>query len=295
MNFAQESLPASQKTPTDQFVDNMEMLSIIDVGTIKSINAAGRATVQSSRIIGTGPVIFTDVEVIGIGNSHGGFIADGTGNACLILVPRANMPDVSSLQVNWSSLPFSKDGVKALPITNGASCDVTTGFTSEGTLYISTKGYNIAFSTDLVSFTKEGFSATLKVSSSSLQLFRHTNNSGTLLYTIDDEGIYFSMVNKDGDSKYVFQLSDDGSLNISHVQPGSSQDTVLNEFKVAKDGTMTISLKKDLKIETEGDMQLVSKGDMSISADKGLKLKAQNNATLSCSSFNVNNGNLEVS
>ena len=289
-SFSNSLIRLQTKSFPDQVIDVVDMLTILDIGIIKAVNANGRATVVSSKILGGQPITFTDVEVIGIGNKNGGFICDGTGNACLILIPRSCMPNVKELEVDWASLVYNKAGVKALPITNGTGLNVSAGFTSDGVFNIAGDGYVIACEKDTVSFTRAGVCISVN-NKGDISLFRKPEQSGTFILTLDNSGVYTSFVNKNGDSKYIFNMSDDGSLSITHVKPGASSDKTLNQITINADGTMAIQLTQNLKIATDGALSLTSKGDLTIGSSEG-------NVTIDSGSdkkVSINGENLEVS
>lgn len=289
-SFSNALISLQTKTFPDQVTDVVEMLTIIDVGIIKAIDAAGRATVVSSKVLGGQPITFSDVEVIGIGNRNGGFICDGTGNACLILIPRSCMSDIRSLDVDWAALAYSKAGVKAIPITNGVGLSVSAGFTADGVFNIAGDGYVIACEKETVSFTRSGVCISVN-NEGNISLFRKPEQSGTFILTLDNSGVYTSFVNKNGDSKYIFNMSDDGSLSITHVKPGASSDETLNQITINADGTMSIQMTQDLDIATDGALSLTSKGDLTIGSSDG-------NVTIDSGSgkkVSINGENLEVS
>lgn len=283
-------VPLLSKTPMDNVIDVVDMLTIIDIGIIQSIDAAGRATVVSSKVMGDAPITFTDVEIIGIGNRNGGFISEGTGSACLILIPRSCMSNVKTLEVDWAAVVYGKAGVKAIPITNGVGLDVSAGFTSDGVFNIAGDSYVIACESNCVSYKQSGVNISIG-DAGAISLFRKPEQSGAFMMTLDNEGLYLSFVNSNGDSKYVFNMSDDGSLVITHIKPGSSDDEMLNQITIDSDGTMSIQLTKDLEIATDGALSLTSKGDLTLgSSDGNVAIDSGSGKKVS-----INGENLEVS
>ena len=49
------------RTPTRQFTDTLNMLSLIDIGTIDSVDVNGRATVTLNRVARGAPIQLKDI------------------------------------------------------------------------------------------------------------------------------------------------------------------------------------------------------------------------------------------
>ena len=267
-------------TPNDQFVETLSMLYIIDVGTIVNIDANNRATVNTTRMAGGEIVQLKDVEVIGIGNINGALMVDGNNCSCLILAPRTCMPDVREGKINFASNMYDKGGIKALPISNGASTTVRATFTTEGNLNIITDGYMFCFEGDRVTYSGDsGYIISLD-DAGQLYFHRRTDNSGEITYSIDDTGITGTFVNLGNTSVYNTTLKDDGTLTITHSQPQSEGDPkILNQVAIADDGGITITASDkitvnidadgNISLSTEGTLSLTSKGNMSLVSSEG--------------------------
>lgn len=268
------------RTENDQFVDNLSMLYIIDVGTIVSIDANNRATVNTSRMIGGSIAQLKDIEVIGLGNNNGAFMADGNNCACLILAPRTCMPDVRNTKVNLTANPYDKGGIKVLPISNGASTAVRATFTAEGSLTIVTDGYMVCFEKERIACTGiNGFTVSLD-NEGELYFYRKTDQSGELSYKIDDSGIIGSFTNSKNTSVYNYSLLDTGVLTLTHMQPQAGQDpTILNQVSINDDGSLNITASDKIQVQidvdgnitltTEGTLGITSKGNMSLTSTEG--------------------------
>lgn len=255
MNAADHMFDSLTRTSIEEFTDILDLLVLLDIGQIVSIDAAGRAKVMSSKILAGRPVMYEDVEVIYPGNNSGGFIVDGTGCACLLLFPRACMPSIDKQEIDGSSLRYSKNGLKAFPITSNVSSLVTAGFTSTGTFCISAKnGYTLSFTKDQVSFTRKGLSLGIS-GNNDINIYRRNANSGVFQLSFNDSGISTSFVNKDNNAKYTFNISDSGDIIIDHTKPGS-QESPLNKIILGADGSVTIT--------SEGSLTVVSKGTVDI-------------------------------
>lgn len=268
------------RTENDQFADNLSMLYIIDVGTIVSIDANNRATVNTSRMIGGSIAQLKDIEVIGLGNNNGAFMVDGNNCACLILAPRTCMPNVRNTKINLTANPYDKGGIKALPISNGASMAVRATFTSEGSLTIVTDGYMVCFEKERIACTGvNGFTISLD-DEGELYFYRKTEQSGELSYKIDDTGIIGSFTNSENTSIYDYSLLNTGVLTLTHKQPQAGQDPIiLNQVSVNDDGSLSITASDKIKITidadgnisltTEGTLGITSKGNMSLTSTEG--------------------------
>lgn len=293
------------QSPVDAVIDVLEMLILVDIGIIQNIDANGRASVLTTKISNGVPFVLTDIEVIGIGNQHGAFTVDGGGCTCLLFAPRTNIPDLKSTDIDITTPAFSNVGVKALPISNGRDLTVNACFNAEGTLTISTDKYQLCFAEDSVRYTSKGLCIKID-ENNTLYLYRRNTDSGTFSLTLDDEGVVTEFTNKDNTSKYTFTLSDDGLLEISHIKPGTEEDTELNRIAIDKDGALslsvadkfTISIDKDgiLQFETEGDIIISSKGDISMSAEGDLSLAANGGINIDSGSdpVSINGNNLKV-
>ena len=298
-----EFLENMLRGPNDEIIDRLSMTCIVDLGIIESIDVNGRATVKSFRMVGDQQVVFSDVEVIGIGNLYGGITAYGGGGVCLILAPKTCMPVLSDGKINTSAVPFSKDGIKALPITNCQGLNTLVQFAADGSFIIQNDESTITISKDLVSIsTDSGFVGSLSMGTD-LLLSRRTAVSGIYQYTLTDNGEVKSFVNSAGDSQYIFQLLDDGSYTITHNKLVPNQDPeVLNQIQIKKNGATTITLPSEasLSIDADGNISVSTKGNISVSAsgaNSSVSVNASGNnsaVTISANSFNVNSGHLEV-
>lgn len=268
------------RTPTRQFTDTLDMLSLIDIGTIDSVDVNGRATVTLNRVARGAPIQLKDIEVISIGNNNGAFTVDGAGCACLLFAPKTTVPNTKERKVDWTSPSYSKGGIKALPISNGRDLLVNACFSSDGSLNVSTADYSLNFSKDLVSLTEQSGLSMQVNKDSEISIYRRTQQSGILRFSVTNEGVYFSFSNMQNTSVYRGQLQDSGIFTFSHVKPGS-EEKVLNEISIADDGSLTITAPGNISV--------------SIEADGNITLKTDGTINVSASSINFNNGHLEIS
>lgn len=268
------------RTPTRQFTDTLDMLSLIDIGTIDSVDVNGRATVTLNRVARGAPIQLKDIEVISIGNNSGAFTVDGAGCACLLFAPKTTIPNTKERKVDWTAPSYSKGGIKALPISNGRDLLVNACFSSDGSLNISTADYSLNFSKDLISLTEQSGLSMQVNKDSEISVYRRTQQSGILRFSVTNEGVYFSFSNTRNTSVYRGQLQDSGIFTFSHVKPGS-EEKVLNEISIADDGSLTITAPGNISV--------------SIGADGNITLKTDGTIEVSASSINFNDGHLEIS
>lgn len=268
------------RTPTRQFTDTLNMLSLIDIGTIDSVDVNGRATVTLNRVARGAPIQLKDIEVISIGNNSGAFTVDGAGCACLLFAPKTTIPNTKERKVDWTSPSYSKGGIKALPISNGRDLLVNACFSSDGSLNVSTADYSLNFSKDLISLTEQSGLSMQINKESEISIYRRTQQSGILRFSVTNEGVYFSFSNTQDTSVYRGQLQDSGVFTFSHIKPGS-KEKVLNKISIADDGSLTITAPGNISV--------------SIGADGNIALKTDGTINVSASSINFNDGHLEIS
>lgn len=268
------------RTHTRQFTDTLDMLSLIDIGTIDSVDVNGRATVTLNRVARGAPIQLKDIEVISIGNNSGAFTVDGAGCACLLFAPKTTIPNTKERKVDWTSPSYSKGGIKALPISNGRDLLVNACFSSDGSLNVSTADYSLNFSKDLISLAEQSGLSMQVNKDSEISIYRRTQQSGILRFSVTNEGVYFSFSNTQNTSVYRGQLQDSGVFTFSHIKPGS-KEKVLNKISIADDGSLTITAPGNISV--------------SIGADGNITLKTDGTINVSASSINFNDGHLEIS
>ena len=300
------------RTENEQFVDTLGMLCTVDIGTIVSIDANNRATVNLSRIVGGDIPQLKDIEVIGLGNNNGAFMADGNNCACLVLAPYSCMPNIRNLKVNLTSNKYDKGGIKALPISNGSSTNVRATFTSEGSLVILTEGYMVCFEKERIACTGTGGFTISLDDKGELYLYRKLETSGETMFKLDSSGIIGSFTNSQNTSIYEYSMSDDGSVVFSHKKPKAQGDPeILNQVQISDDGTLSVTasdkitlsidVEGNISLTTEGTLSFTAKGDVSIESSEGnvgisstkgnISLDSKNDIGISSSSGNIDISN----
>lgn len=271
-----------------RIVKTLEMLTIVDTGTVLGINAAGRATVASNKAVGGQQVIYHDIEVIGIGNPRGGFMVDGTGATCLIFVPRSSVPNVGDQKIAWDALPFDSRGAKALPITNCTQLTTTALFDSSGDFHLFTENYAFDFSPKLVKYSQDGLVAYVD-NTTKLYMRRKMSESGEIVYVVDDVGIQKTYTASDKKLQCT-QTITDTSVDFAVGTGTPTQDAETGELTFPKNfrlslanGTCTLSQVDDqdtslfsIAIDDTGALTISAAKDISISSDKDVNVSCAN-------------------
>jgi len=311
-------LPTLLQSEQDRIVDTVGMLTILDTGVVKEVDNLGRATVISNRIIAGRAVVYDNVEVIGLGNKAAGFFADATGCSCLILVPRSSVPDINSGIVDWNTPVYSKNGVKALPITNTYSANMRVGFTSEGTFSISTDNYLVTMDEANVKYTTEGLVLSIN-DDKELYLYRRTSASGPYEYKLSDQGIDSQFTSADSSlqvQQHINSIQDNNQvvLQVGMGTPTEGSETdrwgnkipiYPNTFKIQftqgkciishTDGNETTYNK--IEIGTDGTLSITTPADVSVATEGNVSVQASKDATVTAKSITLTgtNGKVEIS
>lgn len=256
----------------------MNRAALIDVGIIKAVHGDGRVDVTTFDMSGTTPVILENIEVIGIGAPNSG-ITVGSGGLCLLFTPKHCIPTVNDAKIDIQALNFAKEGIKALPITTASNLMTRLVFDGSGTCSFQADKYVLQFTKDQLIYSQDEGLA-LSINGSKIGIFRQTDYSGVYQFDLSDKGLVWSFTNLNGDSRYETVFNNEGESIVTHVVPGQQEDTLLNKTYYKKDGTVIIQVKDKCTV------QITPEGAISIDTDSTI--------TATCSSLNVNNGNLEV-
>ena len=252
MNSTQ-TLQATFKNERDKFLSKLESYVIMDIGTIEEINAEGRARVVSSTFMNNKPIVYENAEVIFPGNANGTFGASGRNMACLIFIPRSCMPDVSNLVLHLGTASYNKDGVKALPIGNGAANVVKLYYSDGGNLSLLSKTYNILFDNNtIVMQTEDGKTSVSLDGKGQLHMF-YQSDTGSYFVDITAEGVVKEYTSQNGSVVWKDSINSDGSRTFTQKD---AYDNVLSSVTIAADGTMTVNSKKDVSVKADGDVSL---------------------------------------
>lgn len=276
--FAHSSISELPKTTNDTIKETISQLALIDIGTITQIYGSGRIDVQTCTLSGGAPIVYHQVEVIGIGSPLSGVVAN-TGGACLLFVPRRCIPNIYNMEIDMTKRDFAKEGVKALPITTAQNLITRLVFSSDGSCSFQSDDYVLQFEKSNISYNYKD-ELLLNFKGNTIGVFRHTDTSGTYTLDINEDGIKQVFTNTVETSRFIQEYKDDGDLVITHVQPGSQEDTVLNTVTVGAEGTLTITVKDKVTLQ--------------IGVDGAISLSTDGNVSITTPSFDVNDGDLTV-
>ena len=266
------------KNDREMFLETLGSYTLVDIGTIESVDENGRARVLTNQYIANERVIYQDVEVIYPGNPWGAYTAECSGTACLILFPYMCMPNTDTRMIRPGATPYNKDGVKAMPIGNGSKSIVKHFINSAGEYSLGTTLYNIAFDGQTISLTQGDVLSLSKDAGGNLYARHKNKNSGTFLFSLDEDGMLRSYTSLDGSVVWEDSIGTDGVRTFTQKD---SQAHVLNSITIDASGAISISSSQALSITTEDDLTLKGKNVII-------------NSTGDNSSVNVNDGNLKV-
>lgn len=258
-----DTLQALFKNDRESFLDMLNSVILLDIGTIDSIDENGRATVSSSTFIDNRPIKYTDAEVIYPGNANGTFASACSGMACLIFLPKSCLPKVSDLKLRVGATSYNRDGVKVMPIGNGAANKVKAYFNGGGDFSILTDTYGVSFSGDTVSFQLNNGKTTLTIDGTGQMYVSRQTDTGTLYINIEDTGITKQWLSQNKDVLWTDTLNPDGSRTL--IQKDNN-DTTLASITIAADGTIDVTGKE---INLNGDSKhLVTYAELKDAMDK---------------------------
>lgn len=298
-----------------EFITNViGSLALIDTGIIQSIDNKGRATISANRALAGEQVVYRDVEIIGIGNAYGGLTIDGTGASCLIFVPRTTVRNVRDQEISWDAPAYSKNGVKALPITNAEGLGIDVHFDPEGGLHIVTKDhYLIDLTPKQVRYTQDGFVISIN-DTNNIYLRRRNEESGEFIYTLTDAGSTEEFTSLDKTLHYKKSITDTqvqlevgmgtpsagseedewgnkipvypntyklsfigGQCNITHVD---DQGEALTTVTIGVDGGLTVSTPADVSLQANA-VTVETEDALSITSGGDTSIEASGNVAVS--------------
>lgn len=239
-------LQAHFKNEREKFLNMMDSIIILDIGTITSVSAEGRAEVVSSTFIGNQPVKYSDAEVIYPGNQYGCHAAACPGMACLIFLPKSCMPKVSDLKLRVGATSYNRDGVKVMPIGNGANNKVKTYFSANGDYTVASQLYNIMMTGTDVTIQRNDDTTSITMDGEG-QLYV---KSGQYSVKVEKAGVVKEWASQDNSVTWTDTMATDGSRTLVQKDSG---DNVLSSVTIGADGTLTIHSASDIAVSTDGD------------------------------------------
>ena len=310
--------------------DILSKQHIVDLGVIQSYSPDGTANVLMLYFNQGQPVVFKGVEVLFIGTNTGAVTYNPEGSLCLLFKPTTCIPNTQDMKIDFAATASSNAGMKAIPITNGVNCSLNTGFDGPGNFFIKGEqvgvnitptSVNMSFKGNTISLTSDGLFSTCMCNG---KLFINHKDDGTSQYLRFD--------NDNKASQYV-SIQADGSFTVKEGATASFSDSDYDDLDsftkwlwvktYNRDGSRSFVLgdgdgnaKLSLSIDTDGQVSLV-KGNVNvditesdnkqtisitgnntsitIDGDGVIAINAgSNDVNVTCGTFNVNNGDLEV-
>lgn len=259
-------LKSALKNEREIFLKNLSSFTILDIGTIVSVEN-GRALVHGSSFIGGQQMVYDDAEIIYPGNEGGAYTAECAGTPCLIFIPMSCMPSISDRNIRLRAASYDTDGVKVMPIGNAAESIVKTMFNAGGVYSILTKNYNFSFAEDTINLERKDAQASVSMDSSGgLHVIKRGENSTHYVDMVDGTttNVWQS---KDKDVQWTDTLNSDGSRTFVQNNPQDETADPLFSMTIAADGTVTVTGAVTEKINVTGDAVVTVDGDAKINAD----------------------------
>lgn len=263
-----DTLQAHFKNEREKFLNILDSIIILDIGTIEYVSPEGRATAVSSSFIDSKPITYADAEVIYPGNNYGCHQAACPGMACLIFLPKSCMPNVSDLKLRVGATSYNRDGVKVMPIGNGSNNNVSTVFSEGGNLSILGQEYSIVYGADSVTFQREDGATALTIDGTGQIYVSRQTNTGTLNINIEDTGVTKTWLSQNKDVLWTDTLNPDGSCSFVQKNPNDSEADPLFSMTIGADGTLTVNTASNINVSTTGDASVSADGNVSVDANQ---------------------------
>lgn len=263
-SIADELLGDALRSSYDRFVSSLGAFTLIDVGSIDFVDGEGRAQITSCRFTQGEHLIYRNVEVVYPGNARGAYKTLASGSACLIFIPYTCMPNVGNKEFRPGAAPYCRDGIKAMPISNGQDLSVNTLFDDAGEFGINSENWSLLFGDQVIELTQDSVLSVSKGIGGELYLSYNPKNGSKLRVSITEDGIIKNYESSDGSSKWSSVLSEDGTLTLIHLD---SNDEEINKVEIASDGTLNLFTKNDIEAEVEGDISIKAKQDVNVDVD----------------------------
>ena len=263
-----DTLQAHFKNEREVFLNILESIIILDIGTINYIDEKGRANVTSSTFVDSKPITYADAEIIYPGNANGCYMTACPGMTCLIFLPKSCMPNISDKRLRIGTTSYNRDGVKVMPIGNGSNNNVDTLFSGEGNFSIIGQEYNILFTEDCITLQREDDSTTISVDGTGQVYLTRHSNTGTYSVNIEDIGVTKTWLSQNRNVLWTDTLNPDGSRSFVQKNPNDSEADPLCSITIAADGTLTVGTAANISVSTTGNASVDADGDASVTADK---------------------------
>ena len=258
-----EVLQAHFKNDRERFLNMLDSIIILDIGTIDSISAEGRASVTSSTFVNNVPVKYADAEVIYPGNANGCHAAACPGMACLIFLPKSCMPKVSDRKLRIGATSYNRDGVKVMPIGNGTSNNVKTFFSANGDYSVSGKTFSIMITGTDATLQRNDNTTSVSMDGTG-QLYV---KSGQYSARVEKTGVVQEWASQDNSVAWTDTLNTDGSRTFVQKNPNSDEDPLFS-MTIGADGTLSINTVANINVSTTGDASMSADGNVTVDANQ---------------------------
>lgn len=291
-------LKSALKNERELFLKNLSSFTILDIGTIVSVEN-GRALVHGSSFVGGQQMVYDDAEIIFPGNEGGAYTAECAGTPCLIFIPMSCMPSISDRNVRLRAASYDTDGVKVMPIGNAANALVKTVLSAGGIFSVLSQYYNLSFAEESINLGRKDALASLAMDcNGGFHLIKRGENSTHYIDDVDGSKTE-TWISKDKDVQWVDTLNSDGSRSFVQSDPDAQEgDDPLFSITIDKEGVASVTMAKGLSLETKDELVLKGKSVTIESTDGKVSVTSSDNTEVSTGSgkkFTVNGSNLEVS
>lgn len=258
-------LKSALKNEREIFLKNLSSFTVLDIGTIVSVEN-GRALVHGSSFVGGQQMIYDDAEIIYPGNEGGAYTAESAGTPCLIFIPMSCMPSISDRNIRIRAASYDTDGVKVMPIGNAAAALVKTCFNSGGIYSILSKNYSLSFSEDTINLERKDSHASVSMDNNGgLHVIKRGENS-THYVDMVDGSTTSKWQSKDQDVQWTDTLNSDGSRTLVQNNPQNEEADPTCSITIDKTGNVAVDGKT---INLNGDdKRLVTYGELKEAMDK---------------------------
>lgn len=246
MSISNLYLEVTSETEKEHLNDRLDFFDILDIGTINSVDGKNRASITGVQLKNGKPRVYTNIEVLHIGNAYGHIGMYDVGSLCLLIGFRSCIPDTKTLNQLFGTLAFDARGIKAIPISNGNNTKVCVGHDGTGSFVIGSTEYTVSYDEDSVRMsTSQG--PCININQNLLQIIAGTTD----LQIKEDGTITKTYSNKDMSSNFVLSFDEEGNLKLTQSS-GTKFDTVLNDVSFNKDGSLNI-IRGENKIDITDD------------------------------------------
>lgn len=260
-------LKSALKNERELFLNNLSSYTILDIGTIVEVKN-GRALVHGSSFIGGQQTIYDDAEIVYPGNESGAYTVESAGTPCLIFIPLSCMPNIDNRNIQIRATSYDTDGVKVMPIGNGASSLVKTCFGAGGIFSILSKIYSLSFMEDAIHLERKDSATSLSMDTNGgLHLIRQGENGTHYIDDIDGSKTE-TWISKDKDVQWADTLNSDGSRTLVQSNPQDESSDPLFSMTIDAQGVVQINTAADINVVTKGNAKVEADGDVTVKAEQ---------------------------